>query len=70
MQIQRKSKGRDDFFKHELGEARERQIDLKAKLESQDNLIKKIYEEKLRESEDRTQDKLDINFKELQTFIL
>ena len=58
------------MLKHDLKEAWERQKDLEDKLDSQENLIRDIYEEKLRELEGRMQEKLDIKFKELQTFIL
>ena len=39
-------------------------------IKNQENLIKKVYEEKLRDSERRIQDNLNLKFKELQSFIL
>ena len=57
------------MLKKELHETKKRYVDLEKRLESQECLIKEIYEEKLSDMEGNLKDHVDAWYNDLQTFI-
>ena len=57
------------MLKKDLHETKKRYVDLEKRLESQERLIKEIYEVKLSDVEGNLKDNVDVRYNDLQTFI-